>query len=265
MLATAQILVTAAIAAGVTFALHRLGEIPWLSVDWTRLRHWLDTTPPTDALLSIARLVGLGCGWWILASTSLNLVAGLCRAPAALRLAAPFTLPFIRNLGVRVVMGAMAVSTLGTAVPAAASTDDPLPARPLDSYPAPLAFPRPPLLTPRPQTLLPAPRPLPFPGFNLLNDSEPLLHRDGESTCLPASIPCAAAAPGEHYLIAPGDHMWNIARRVLTRSMPDPPTTRQIASYWIDLIETNRETIRSGDPDLIYPGEKLFLPEIRRL
>lgn len=269
ILATAQVLSTLTATAGVTFALLRLGEVPWLSVDWRRLPHWLETTPPTEALLAGVRLAGLGCGAWILASTCVYLTAALCRAPAALRIASPLTLPFVRNLGARVVVGALAVSALGAAVPAAASTDRPTTTGQLDSYPAPLAFgDRTPLPT-RARASLPDPRPLPFPAFNLVQAPEPLPGPDADPdprrSVGPTSIPRGEMAAGEDYRVAAGDHMWNIARRLLTLSMPAPPATGQIASYWVDLVEANRETIRSGDPDLIYPGETLFLPGIREV
>ena len=47
--------------------------------------------------------------------------------------------------------------------------------------------------------------------------------------------------------------------------MSHPPTPQRIASYWMYLIETNREAIRSQDPNLVYPDEIILLPEIREL
>ncbi len=59
------------------------------------------------------------------------------------------------------------------------------------------------------------------------------------------------------YEVRPGDHFWRIATAVVEeRGGPD----RNIAPYWVRLIETNRDRIRSGDPDLIYPGEELVVP-----
>jgi nucleoid-associated protein YgaU len=34
----------------------------------------------------------------------------------------------------------------------------------------------------------------------------------------------------------------------------------EVAGFWRSVIEANRELIRSGDPDLIYPGEVVVLP-----
>ena len=238
-------------------------------MDWRRLPSWLESAPPTEALLAGIRLVGLGCGGWILASTCVYLAAALCRAPAALRIASPLTLPFVRNLGARVVVGAMAVSTLGAAVPAAASTDPPTTTGQLDSYPAPLGFGDRTPLPARAGASLPDPRPLPFPAFNLAEAPEPppgpADDPGARQSVGPTPVRRGRMVAGEDYRVAAGDHMWNIARRLLSVSMPAPPATGQIASYWVDLVEANRETIRSGDPDLIYPGETLLLPRIREV
>ncbi len=265
LLAAAKILGTLTIAAGVTFGLHRLGETPWLKVEWGRLGHWLEVTPPIDALLSGTRLVGLWCGWWILLSTCFYLAAGLCGASAALRLASPLTLPFIRNLSARVVVGAVAISTLGTAVPVTASSNPPVVTGLWESYPAPPAFSGGPLPVSHPPAPLPDPRPLPFPGFNLVKTPDQRPQPGTEPSIPPAPTRIERIAPGEDYHIQPGDHLWNIARRMLAGSMPTPPTNRQVAAYWVDLVEANRDTIRSGNPDLIYPGEKLVLPQIRHI
>ncbi len=35
-----------------------------------------------------------------------------------------------------------------------------------------------------------------------------------------------------------------------------------MANYWVVVIEANRSRVRSGDPDLIYPGEVIVLPPV---
>ena len=76
-----------------------------------------------------------------------------------------------------------------------------------------------------------------------------------------AYVPVAEATePSNTWLVGPGDHFWAIARGHLQMVLGGPPRTAQVAQYWQELIEANREVIRSGDPDLIYPGELLGLP-----
>jgi nucleoid-associated protein YgaU len=45
-------------------------------------------------------------------------------------------------------------------------------------------------------------------------------------------------------------------------NMPGDPTNHQVAEY-VDLVaDTNRDRLRSGDPNLIFPGEKIILPPV---
>jgi uncharacterized membrane protein YgcG len=63
--------------------------------------------------------------------------------------------------------------------------------------------------------------------------------------------------------VARGDNLWAIARDHLSRLRSGgsgEPTNREVAEYWLQVIEANRDRLRSGDPDLIYPGEEIVLP-----
>jgi nucleoid-associated protein YgaU len=53
-----------------------------------------------------------------------------------------------------------------------------------------------------------------------------------------------------------GDHLWKISARYLQSHAPE----RAIAGYWLDVIDENVSRLRSGDPDLIYPGEVISMP-----
>ena len=53
-----------------------------------------------------------------------------------------------------------------------------------------------------------------------------------------------------------GDHLWKISARHLSQVAPDAT----VAPYWLEVIDTNTPHLRSGDPDLIYPGEVIELP-----
>lgn len=61
-----------------------------------------------------------------------------------------------------------------------------------------------------------------------------------------------------------GDHLWKISARHLADFYQRPPSNREVSPYWRDTIETNRNRLRSGDPDLIYPGEEVALPPIEQ-
>lgn len=69
-----------------------------------------------------------------------------------------------------------------------------------------------------------------------------------------------APTPGRAtYVVQPGDNLWLIARRSLEER--DRPA-RELVAYWHAVIEANASTLRSGDPNLIYPGEVLVLPPV---
>lgn len=78
-----------------------------------------------------------------------------------------------------------------------------------------------------------------------------------------ADAPATAVQPGPqtHDVVA-GDNLWSIAERTLARAWSRPPTAAETAAYWRELIDLNRARLRSGDPDLIHPGERLALPTV---
>jgi len=53
--------------------------------------------------------------------------------------------------------------------------------------------------------------------------------------------------------VSRGDNLWRIAATAAGHE--------DIADYWRRLITANAGLLRSGDPDLIYPGEQIVLPE----
>lgn len=67
-----------------------------------------------------------------------------------------------------------------------------------------------------------------------------------------------AAISVDEVVVERGDHLWKISRRHVDSHSPG----LKIAPYWLRVIELNAASLRSGDPDLIYPGEVIRLPEI---
>ena len=78
----------------------------------------------------------------------------------------------------------------------------------------------------------------------------------------------APIAPGEseeeaaptHTVVA-SENFWMIARSHLEEVWQRPPSNREVARYWLDLIAANQARLQSGDPDLIFPGEVFELTE----
>ncbi len=64
------------------------------------------------------------------------------------------------------------------------------------------------------------------------------------------------------YTVVPGDNFWAIAKAHVQSNTGHEPNNAEVANYWVKLIEANKATIRSGDPDLIFPGEVFTLPPL---
>ena len=60
--------------------------------------------------------------------------------------------------------------------------------------------------------------------------------------------------------VKPGDHLWSIAGEHLAIVLDRPPTRDEHRTYWLEVIEAAQPIIRSGDPNLIYPGEEIPMP-----
>ncbi len=80
----------------------------------------------------------------------------------------------------------------------------------------------------------------------------------------PARLP-VAISDGESattVVVAKGDHLWKISGYYLNGVLGRPATNVEITPYWRRVIATNRTNLKSGDPDLIYPGEVVTLPAV---
>jgi nucleoid-associated protein YgaU len=77
-------------------------------------------------------------------------------------------------------------------------------------------------------------------------------------TPAPAPAPAPEASPDE-WVVEPGDSFWSIAEDVVADRLGRPGSEPEVATYWARLVDANRSTLASGDPDLIYPGERMLL------
>jgi nucleoid-associated protein YgaU len=81
----------------------------------------------------------------------------------------------------------------------------------------------------------------------------------------PAFVPVSqgeGTAPDVSVVVQPGDHLWKISASHLEGILDRPAEPAEIDPYWRVVIETNRASLSSGDPDLIYPGEVIELPQV---
>ena len=83
----------------------------------------------------------------------------------------------------------------------------------------------------------------------------------GTPTFVPVSLGEGPARIGS-VVVQPGDHLWKISATHLEGVLDRPAEPEEIDPYWRVVIETNRASLISDDPDLIFPGEVIELPEV---
>jgi resuscitation-promoting factor RpfA len=237
-------------------ALHRLGSVDGFAVPRRDLGRWLRDTPSEDVLLAGIRLAALIAAWWLLVTTLLYVAARLADLNGAARAIGCVTVPAVRRWADR----AIAVSVVAAGVLAltrSAAADPPPNTRPTS---APVVID----LDHRDRSSLP-----PGPAPTVRTGAAPhveLPHPPAPATPPPA--PATSPPPSfvsTRHVIAPGDHLWSIAARHLaagTRRSRADLTPADIAPYWRRVVEHNRPRLRSGDPDLVYPGEEVELPPL---
>ena len=79
----------------------------------------------------------------------------------------------------------------------------------------------------------------------------------GTPDYVPIAIATSAATT---VVVEKGDHLWSISADHLEATTGKEPSAAEITPVWVEVIEANRARLRSGDPDLIYPGETVVLP-----
>jgi nucleoid-associated protein YgaU len=78
------------------------------------------------------------------------------------------------------------------------------------------------------------------------------------------ALPVTQGASGSYTVVA-GDTLWDIAARRVAESTGRAMaqlTNAEVVTYWVRVCEANRTRLRSGDPNLIYAGEVIDLPEV---
>ena len=61
-------------------------------------------------------------------------------------------------------------------------------------------------------------------------------------------------------MVEPGDHLWSISEQRMRQIAHGRLSDERVAVYWRTVIDRNIDRIRSGNPDLIFPGETIVLP-----
>ncbi len=217
---------------------------------------WVRTAPPEDVIVVAAWLAALAVAAWLSLTTVAYLTTHLAGLPRAGAVARRLTAPVIRRL----VDGALVLSlaTSAAAAPAlpALATELPPPLvlhladdrTPDTENPADLVAPdgTPTLRVLPPGTGAAGFAPVPSTGAEPVAASEP------------APDPPRPQATEERHTVVPGDNLWTIAAAHLHAH----GSSSDVATYWRQVIAANRATLRSGDPNLIFPGEIVTLPPL---
>jgi hypothetical protein len=258
----------------VTIGLHALGSDPAFSVDWENPLAWLDASDPTDAIAALTRYVGLGVGYWVLLTTILYSAVAMVRRGRRPRWLTLVTLPPIRRAIDRTLAASLAISIAAAPV-ASLRADEPPPTPPpvvfevpSDGIPVPHVGvsdrdPGDGEETPPPaqtgsveRNPVPVPDPAPEPptvGLRL----EPVVD---PPVVVSATTTNADAESAVAYTVERGDNLWSISASHLAGVVRDNPSLAEVDDYWRNVVAANRDTLRSGDPNLIYPGEIITLP-----
>ena len=197
---------------------------------------WLSTRPVEDLATPIIWFLAFALASWMAFVLTLAAAGALIRSDGLARASLSIVPRLLRSALLPMVASAMAAML--TTPPAAALG-------------LPMEVPPPPYV-PTPAGPGPTPTTVPL-------DTSPTLREprsDRPRIPLPEIVPSSGV-----YVVVKGDNLWRIAcRRVAELLGIEEPTSREIVPYWLDLIDLNRDRLRSGDPDLIYPGEELLLP-----
>lgn len=264
--------------ASAVVALHRLGGVDGFAIPRHDLARWLQQTPSEEVLLAGVRLAALVAAWWLLGSTLLYLAARVARLHGTATALGWATLPAVRRWADRAAaVSIVATTALGVGRPAAAdppSTTNPAAAPVVidADHRDPVSVPsRPPSsvrtghgVDPPPVPSVPPidPVPVPTPSPTTAPAAQPLV-----VPVVPAAPAPSAPTPtaGATHAVTGGEHLWSIAAghvaTMIGKSPADLAPT-DIAPYWLRVVEINLPRLRSGNPNLVYPGEVVELPPL---
>ena len=281
-------LVSVALPVGITAAsillLHRIKAEEWLPPPSEILN-----APPEEALFGVVWLLAFTLTAWIVVTTLLSVVAYATGISGAIRAVEWVTLPLVRRLGRRWAGLLLAVGSMTMALPVGATVVPPIPlvvgshqpgAADTDSAVAP----------PASTGVASAPPAVPSqansavaPPASTRTVSAPPAVRSGAADIEPekafpdrigtVNAPPFLSGQASHddpdgpagailYTVRPGDNLWSITASHIAGEGDGAPSPARIVPLWLQVISLNQERLRSSDPDLIFPGEKILLPPL---
>ncbi len=206
-----------------------LGTVAGFAIDWSDPAGWLADAAPDDALAAVVRLIALAAIAWLLVSTLLYATLPHRPGSRSAALTRAITAPGVARVLERVLAVSLVTgTTLGPSLAAGAGAPPPTVEVEIDV---------------RSGRADSGPRP----------------------AAEPAAVPAPEALPAwAEHVVGPGESLWSIAADRLARSTARAPGSiadAEIAGYWIEVMAANHGRLASGDPNLIFPGEVVVLPE----
>jgi hypothetical protein len=250
---TARVICTVVVEAATVVTLALPGRRSDLAVPVHHLGPWLRTGDSATVLVALLRWVALLTAGWLLVTTLLYLAAAASRVPAAVRAVRWSTLPAAR----RAIDAALAVSVVTsvvlapTAAGAVRSGSDAISVSVVrdgrNTGNAAGAIAQLPPDTTAPPRNVPSPRVAQLPAVPV-----------------PTATVKLEPQPVE-VVVHAGDSLWELAASHLAvtsaRARADV-SDAEVAQYWGRVCGANETRLTSGDPNLVFPGERVVLPPI---
>ena len=243
--------------------------------DWSAsgLCAWADGRDPVVVAMGLVRLGALGVAAHVLAVGLLGLVGTIAHLPAVVHLADLISLPGLRGLTRRIAgLGLSAVSVLAPATGPVRSASAPvLATRLAEPDPSTASITRIDRSGDRADTAStstevtmvrvdPAPPTTSAPpAMERVDDTETAAPSAPDPTAAAATGPATPDHPRRTWTVRHGDHLWSIAHTTLAEAWDRPPTEAETDRYWRSVLQANASL---ADPDLIFAGQVIRLPEV---
>jgi nucleoid-associated protein YgaU len=205
------------------------------------LEAWADELGPVGAAMALTRLAAAAAAAWLGTAMLVHLALDALAPAGPVRAQAARLVPATARHAVALLAGVGLGSTSVVTGPALALASDP----------------------PATATLrdLPPPSPADHEPVAVLRSLESDADADAGGNADADAAPRVPDASLEVWSVEPGESFWSIATAVLADRWGRMPSDGEVGPYWRALVQANSDRLVTGDPDLLYAGQVLVLPE----
>lgn len=258
-----QLVALASGVAGSALLLLRVRESSWLPPPGR-----IAAAAPEEAIYGAVWLLAAAITTWVGLTTVLSILAYVTRIPVAIRATRRMTIAPIRHLSRRAAALVLAVGSLSVSMPAGAAHAPPVPHVITAEPPGNTVDTAGSAILPVPPVGATVPIPTVAANPDLDGPLKPSLDTGGVMMPVPHLTGGTRHAfqdqggPSVAYTAQRGDHLWSITAGYLAEHLGRTASAEEIAALWRQVIEMNRDLIGSGNPNLIFPGERIVLPDL---